>query len=202
MLGLVGRFAGRAGRRVAVVGKGQGKGRGKGKGNLKPVITVCLLALIPGLASAELNLALLDLEKAVFETTKGAKFIEKLGEDLKPQRDEAERIAKEIRSLQDKYRVDEAVMSDRQKQDMEKRIANLSTDLQAIQQKFQRERQSRMNDFAQDMLPKAREVIDNLIKVEGYDMVMIRNPQDQIFYYVNPRNDITAKVTEKLNEAK
>ena len=156
--------------------------------------------ILPGLALAELNVALLDLERAVFATTQGEKFIEQLGDDLSPQREEAENLAKEIRKLQEEYRVNEAVMGQKQKLDIERRIADLTTDLQAIQQKFQRERQVRMNDFAQEMLPKARGVIDDLIEIEGYDMVMLRSAQSQIFYYINPRHDITRKVTEKLNE--
>ncbi len=168
---------------------------------LKLLFSSLLIVLMPGLVSAELNVALLDLERAVFETVRGEKFIERLGDDLKPQREEAENLAKGIRKLQEEYRVNEAVMGQKQKLDIERRIADLTTDLQAIQQKFQRERQLRMNDFAQDMLPKAREVIDDLIEIEGYDMVMMRNSQTQIFYYVNPRHDITRKVTEKLNEA-
>jgi outer membrane protein len=179
---------GGASRRVAVVRK------------LKLLLFGLFVSCAPALVCAELNVALLDLERAVFETTQGEKFLERLGDDLKPQREEAENLAKEIRALQEEYRVNEAVMGQRQKLDIEKRIADLTTDLQAIQQKFQRERQVRMNDFAQDMLPKAREVIDNLIEIEGYDMVMMRNAQAQIFYYVNPRHDITRKVTEKLNE--
>ena len=66
--------------------------------------------ILPGLGFAELNVALLDLERAVFETTQGEKFLEQLGDDLSPQREEAENLAKEIRKLQEEYRVNEAVM--------------------------------------------------------------------------------------------
>lgn len=168
---------------------------------LKLVFSSFFIFLMPGLALAELNVALLDLERAVFETTRGEKFIKRLGDDLSPQRAEAENFAKEIRKLQEEYRVNEAVMGQKQKLDIERRIADLTTDLQATQQKFQRERQLRMSGFAQDMLPRAREVIDDLIEIEGYDLVMLRNAQAQIFYYVNPRHDITRKVTERLNDA-
>lgn len=169
---------------------------------MKLLLCVCgFLIAFPGLVAAELNIAVLDLERAVFDTVQGEKFAEKLGDDLKPHRDEAESLAKQIRALQEEYRINEAVMGQRQKQELVNRQADLTTDLQAIQQKFERERQLRMSDFAQDMLPKASEVMNDLIAIEGYDMVMIRSAQTQLFYYVNSRHDITRKVTEKLNDA-
>ena len=46
------------------------------------------------------------------------------------------------------------------------------------------------------MGPKVQAIVNDLVEVERYDLVFERSNVG----YVNPRHDITAKVTEKLNE--
>ena len=62
--------------------------------------------------------------------------------------------------------------------------------------KLQKELQDRQQDVIRDMAPKLDAVLQDLIEIEGYDVVLQRRG----LLYVNPKHDITRKVTEKLNE--
>ena len=46
------------------------------------------------------------------------------------------------------------------------------------------------------MAPKLNAVLDDLVEIEGYDLVLQRGG----LLYVNIKHDITRRVTEKLNE--
>ena len=46
------------------------------------------------------------------------------------------------------------------------------------------------------LAPKFEKVRNDLIQVEGYDMIITPNA----LVYANPINDITKKVTERMNE--
>ena len=46
------------------------------------------------------------------------------------------------------------------------------------------------------MAPKVQAIVNDLVEIERYDFVFER----RTVAYANPRHDITAKVTEKLNE--
>ena len=62
--------------------------------------------------------------------------------------------------------------------------------------KLQKELQDRQQDVIRDMAPKLDAVLQDLIEIEGYDVVLQRRG----LLYVNSKHDITRKVTEKLNE--
>ena len=57
-----------------------------------------------------------------------------------------------------------------------------------------------MNDKRQEILvalaPKFEKVRTDLIQIEGYDMIIAPNA----LVYANPKNDITKKITERMNE--
>ena len=48
----------------------------------------------------------------------------------------------------------------------------------------------------QQISPKYQKVIQDLIEIEGYDMIMERGS----LLYANSKHEITRKITEKLNE--
>ena len=154
-----------------------------------------LTTMAPNVA-AELKVAVVDTAQAIQQSTEATAFATKLEQELKGQSDELKALQEDIAALEQRV-VDEGdVMSDADKRAVAKDIESKRIDLDFGAKKFQKELQDRQNELLQEMLPKVRVIVNDLVEVERYDLVFERTNVG----YVNPRHDITAKVTEKLNE--
>ena len=154
-----------------------------------------LTTMAPNVA-AELKVAVVDTAQAIQQSAEATAFATKLEQELKGQSDELKALQEDIAALEQRV-VDEGdVMSDVDKRAVAKDIESKRIDLDFGAKKFQKELQDRQNELLQEMLPKVRVIVNDLVEVERYDLVFERTNVG----YVNPRHDITAKVTEKLNE--
>lgn len=157
-------------------------------------LAMTLLAAVG--AQAELKIAVLNLQQAIIQSEEAIASIETIREELKQDEDDLMAMGEEIQGLQDKIVKDGEVMSDSEKRSITKDIEDMQIDYQFNVQKLQKELQDRQQDLLRDMQPKLNAVLKDLIDIEGYDAVLDR----QSFIYVNPKHDITKKVTEKLND--
>ena len=87
-------------------------------------------------------------------------------------------------------------MSDSEQRRAQKDIEDKQLELQFGVQKLQKEAQDGQQEILREMSPKLNAVLKDIIDLEGYDVVMDR----QAFLYVNPKHDITRKITELLND--
>jgi len=101
-----------------------------------------------------------------------------------------------MKSLQERLAKDAEVISDGEKQKLQKEIEDLNIDAQFELQKYQKKGNELQQDLMREMTPKLQAVLQDLIEVEGYDLVMPRAG----LLYTNAKHNITRKVTEKLNE--
>ena len=154
-----------------------------------------LAAAAPNVA-AQLKVAVVDTGQAIQQSEEAKLFMERLTEELKPQSDELSALRDEIAALEQKVADEGDVMSDADKRGVAKDIEDKRIDLEFGAQKLQKEIQDRRNELLQQMLPKVQSIVQDLVEVERYDLVFERNSVG----YVNPRHEVTAKVTEKLNE--
>ena len=72
----------------------------------------------------------------------------------------------------------------------------LTSDLQYRTETYQKAVNRRRNELFQKMGPRRQAALDDLVKLEAYDLVLPRNT----VIYVNPKHDITRKVTEVLDK--
>jgi len=88
------------------------------------------------------------------------------------------------------------VLADAERRDINTQIENKRLDLEFGLQKLQKAFADRQEELRQIMGPKVQAVLNDLIELERYDVVLERTT----VLFANMRHDITAKVTEKLNE--
>jgi Skp family chaperone for outer membrane proteins len=72
----------------------------------------------------------------------------------------------------------------------------ITSDLQYRTETYQKAVNRRRNELFQKMGPGVQAALDDLVKLEAYDLVLPRNT----VIYVNPKHDITRKVTEVLDK--
>lgn len=165
-----------------------------------PLLAVSLCGLLFSTASvaADLNIAVLDTQRALVESEEAKKLVEKINRELKQEEADAKKLNDEIRAMQEKLNKDGEVMSATEKRKTTKSIEDKQIDLQFMVNKLQKELNDRRQELLQQMVPKVDAVLKDLIELEGYDFILERGS----LRYANPKHDITRKVTEKLNKKK
>ena len=147
-------------------------------------------------ANAEIKIAVLNFQQAIVQSQEAEAKLAEIREDLEQEQVELTALGEEIKGLNDKLIKDAEVMSDDEQRRISKSIEDKQIDYQFGLQKLQKALQDRQQDMLREMQPKLNAVLKDLIDLEGYDVVMER----QAFLYVNPKHDVTRKVTELLND--
>ena len=154
------------------------------------------LVLFAGVATAELNIAVIDTNSALANSEEAKNLLEGIQAELQKDEEELKKLADSIRSLEEKLQKDGEVMSVADQRKIQKDIEDKRIDLQFLGNKLQKAVNDKRQELMQVMAPKLNAVLKDLIDLEGYDVVFERGNM----LYANSKHDITRKVTEKLNE--
>ena len=147
-------------------------------------------------AAAQLKVAVVDFATAIRQSEEAKAFLEKTQQELEPDSAELRTLRDEIVALETKVTDEGDVMSDEQKREIAKDIENKRIDLDFGAKKLEKALQDKQSELFAIVTPKVQAVVNDMVELERFDVVFER--RDVV--YVNPRHDITAKVTEKLNE--
>lgn len=161
--------------------------------------SIMVAGLVAGLlatpALAEVKIAVADSQMALMNSDAAKKAVEKLQGDLKVQRDRMNQLKNEIEALDAKAKKDGAVMSAKDKQDLQKQAEGKIQEYNNLGQTVQRRTQEVQNELLQRMLPKMEAAIEDLQKTNKFDIIIERKS----VIFADPGVDITKKITEKLN---
>lgn len=161
--------------------------------------SILIAGLVTGLlaapALAETKIAVADSQMALMASDAAKKAVEKLQGELKVQRDRMNQLKSEIEALDAKAKKDGAVMSTKDKQELQKQGEGKIQEYNNLGQTIQRRTQEVQNDLLQRMLPKMEAAIEELQKTNKFDIIIERKS----VIFVDPAVDITKKITEKLN---
>lgn len=154
-----------------------------------------LLAAAPALA--EVKIAVADSQVALMSTEAAKKAVEKLQADLKPQRDRMAQLKSELEALEAKAKKDGAIMSEKERKDLQKQAEVKFQEYNNLGQAIQKRTQEAQNELLQRMIPKMEAVVEELQKTNKYDLII----EKKNVIFADPAVDITKKITEKLNAA-
>jgi outer membrane protein len=155
-----------------------------------------ILLLVAGPAAAELKIAVLDTQRAIVQSEEATQLLAQAAQELKAEEEAVQTLGESILAIQEKLQTDGEVMSPTEQRKLQKDIEDKQIDYQFQVNRLQKEVNDRRQELLQQMVPKIDTVLKDLIDLEGYDLIMERSQ----LRYVNPKHDITRKVTEKLNE--
>ena len=164
---------------------------------------IIMAGLVAGLLSApvfaaELKIAVADTQAALMASDAAKKTVEKLQIELKVQRERMVQLKTEIEALQAKAQKDGAVMSDKDKKDLQKQAEGKFQEYNNLGQTVQKRTQEVQNELLQRMIPKMEAAIDELQKASKYDIII----EKKNVIFADPSVDLTRKITEKLNAVK
>ncbi|MEQ8516645.1 MAG: OmpH family outer membrane protein [Chromatocurvus sp.] len=164
----------------------------------KLVLFITALTL-PALGWAQGKIAVVDLQEAILQSDAAQKALEEVRtqRDYSEDKEEFDRIQDELESLVKEFQKDAAVMSQEQQMAARKRLASKQADLEHVTGKLQQAEQQAGQAILRQMSAEVQEILRDLIQSEGIGLLL----QRQAVIHADPGYSITAKVTDRLNQA-
>ncbi|MBT6040170.1 MAG: OmpH family outer membrane protein, partial [Halieaceae bacterium] len=117
-------------------------------------------------------------------------------EDFTSDKNEFENLREELDKLVQEFQRDQAAMSEDQMVAARQKISSKNSDLEYVAKKLQTLQQQNAQRVFQELAPKAREVLRDIITTEQIGLLL----QQQTVIHADLGYSITAKVTDKLNQ--
>jgi outer membrane protein len=144
------------------------------------------------------KVAVLDMAQALFNSDKAKAVDAEIQSQTAEDQTRARSLADEARALQEKLQKDEAVMSDDEKRKTAEQIQEIGVQYQFLAEKIQKLYEERRQQFQETYAPNLIQAITAVLEEETdkFDIVL----RSEAVLHFEPAYDITARVTEKLNQ--
>jgi len=155
-----------------------------------------LLAGVPaGVAAAalEYKIGFVNTERLFREAAPAKRAQQKLEKEFANRDAEVQKLGKQVRDLQASLDRDGATMSESDRRNKERDLANGTRDLTRLQREFREDLNLRRNEELASIQERANKVIQQIAEAEKYDLIL----QDPVVF-ASQRIDITDKVIKAL----
>jgi outer membrane protein len=153
---------------------------------------VLLVGAAPA-AAADYKIGFVNTERLFREATPAKRAQAKIEKEFATRDAEIQKLAKQVRDLQSTLDRDGATMSDSERRNKERDLANQSRDLSRMQREFREDLNLRRNEELAGIQERANKVIQQIAESEKYDLIL----QDPVVY-ASQRIDITDRVIKAL----
>ena len=161
-----------------------------------------LVAILLALASfaaqaqaAELKIGFVNTERVFREAAPAKRAQQKLEREFAARNAELAKVEKQGRDLQTELERENATMSESQRREKERQLADISRNFQRMQREIREDLNLRRNEELASVQERATRVINQIAEQEKFDLIV----QEAVFW--SPRVDITDKVIRALNAA-
>jgi len=161
----------------------------------KIAVGVYCLLLSVGLSAAELKIGVVDLRKLVDQSTQKEKSKSDLQREFQPRETKLVNEQKEIKRLEEKLEKDAAVLSDSEKQKLERGIIDRKRDAKRLMDEFREDYNLRASEEMMKLQKVVTEAIQSVAKEQKFDLVLVDG-----IAYASEALDITREVEKKLGQ--
>ncbi|MBB3045931.1 outer membrane protein [Litorivivens lipolytica] len=167
---------------------------------LKTVALSLLLAVAASASLAAESIVVLDVQAAILNSDKAQDRLKAMREEkeFKANLKEVEKLQEEHNELVAKLKKDSAVMNQEQLQAQTQKISEKRSDIEHVYRKLKAAEQKLVQEVVQELGPKLQEVVNKMIKDDNIGMIL----DAKATLHVTNAYNITAKVTDKINQAK
>ena len=154
------------------------------------------------LQPAELNIATLDPQAALFSNNVAKKELEELenSDEWKEVVEELQAKATEAREIQERTQKDGPTMSDEEKQEAAQKFQSLQQDINFLREKTNQFRNQTLQLLSQEQAEKFQVIVTELIRAKGITLLINSGAQQQILLHADQSYDITQEVIDAMNE--
>jgi len=158
-----------------------------------------LVAILLALASfaaqtqaAELKIGFVNTERVFREAAPAKRAQQKLEREFAARNAELAKVEKQGRDLQTELERENATMSESQRREKERQLADISRNFQRMQREIREDLNLRRNEELASVQERATRVINQIAEQEKFDLIV----QEAVF--ASSRIDITEKVIKAL----
>lgn len=165
---------------------------------MKKLVTVLLLSFVfsTSVIAGDLKIGVVSVERILTEAPQVDAVNTSMLERFGPQRDELQKLEKEITGMQENYKRNELVMTEDKLNDLKKDIIGK---IQILKQKEARLTQEVNTVRSQELATlqqQVRGIIDDIAKKDKYSLILSEGVA-----YASDKLDITDKVLERMKKA-
>lgn len=158
----------------------------------KSLMALVLVLSTPWAMAAESKIGFVNTERIFRESAPAVRASKKLEKEFAAREQEIQKLAKQFRDLQAHLEKETVTMSEGERRNKERDLANLNRDLQRSQREFREDLNVRQNEERAAFQDRVNKAIGDLAEREKFDLVL------QEAVYVSTRIDITDKVLRAL----
>ena len=166
------------------------------KAIVQSTLAALVLAAFAQTAAAEVKVGFVNSDRVMKEAPPAKKAQQKLEKEFEKRDQELQRIARDLKSMQEDLERNGPTMGDSDRRNKERSFNELNRDFQRKQREFREDLNQRRNEELASVLDKANRSVKEIAEQENYDIIF------QEAVYANPRIDITDKVIKTLSDAK
>jgi outer membrane protein len=155
-----------------------------------------LLASWSAVAAAELKIGFVNVAKLLEKAPQAEKAKKELEREFAPRDKKLVAEQKEIKQLEEKLTKDAAIMSDEEKQKIDKDILNRKREAKRQQDEFREDFNLRRNEELGQLQKAIFEAIQSLAKEETFDLLLTEG-----VVFASQGVDVTTKVEKKLQQS-
>ncbi|OFZ68217.1 MAG: hypothetical protein A2Z01_05625 [Betaproteobacteria bacterium RBG_16_58_11] len=155
-------------------------------------MALVLVLSTPWAMAAESKIGFVNTERIFRESAPAVRASKKLEKEFAAREQEIQKLAKQFRDLQAHLEKETVTMSEGERRNKERDLANLNRDLQRSQREFREDLNVRQNEERAAFQDRVNKAIGDLAEREKFDLVL------QEAVYVSTRIDITDKVLRAL----
>lgn len=149
-------------------------------------------------AAAETKIGIVNVERVMKESAPAVRAQKKIEREFSARDQEIQKMIKQARDLQASLEKDGVTMSETDRRNKERDLANLNRDLQRSQREFREDLNLRKNEETALILQRADKVIKGIAEADKFDLIL----QQEAVVFRSPRIDITDKVIKALEADK
>lgn len=169
-------------------------------GSIKKILVVLVLCGVSVASFAQGKVVILDIQAAMLSTELAKKELAKLDKnpEFASMKAKLDGLIADIKKLQASAEKDGMTWSAEQQAEHRKKVEYLRADYELAGKKFQAEQQAVVQQVIQQLGPKTRTVLDQLVASDNIGLIL----NSQAAIHASPAFDITSKLTDLLNKAK
>ncbi len=151
------------------------------------MLSVCLPVM-----AQDFRVGIVDTDRVLRESVQAIQAEKQIEREFSARDREIKVLAKQIRDLQSVLEKEEVTLSQSERRNKDRELANLNMNMQRIQREFTEDLNQRKQEELSGVLAIANKAIKVIAEKEKYDLIL----QEKVYH--NPNIDITAKVLKQM----
>jgi len=164
---------------------------------LGPLAACCALFSFSHVASAQVKVGIINLQKAIFETAEIKKADAEMQATFKPKQDEIEQLNKDIQGIAQKLQNANGKLTPQEEGDLNAQGQRKQRALQRLQDDVNEQAQGYRNDVLSKTQQKMTDIVKKIAEEKGLDVII----DTQVTLYFKPALDLTPEATAAYDKA-